>query len=122
VAGLTLFKNQTHQEVWVEMNCHRCFQPQEAQRRIQGKDTICPILNRALTSGRKPREWDRTRSDEMAKSIRCNAFQARPPRVKFYGNTYEQDSIFDVDDLHHHGFVPVDGWPDRPGPNEVDHQ
>lgn len=122
---MALFRNDTHQDVWIENWCHRCFQPDEAMRRIQGKDTICPILASALNTGRKPKQWDRMpRNDEMAKSIRCNAFQPRPAltKMKMAPNPiFEDEPMFDIEP-HNAAYIPVDGWPDKPEPNEVEHQ
>lgn len=122
---MTLFRSATHQELWIEFNCHRCFQPEEAARRLHGKETCCPILARALSSGRKPPEWDRMpRADEMTRTIKCNAYQARPPRnVRVFNKDYEEITMFDVDDMPQDiSFVQVDGWPERPTSGGVDHQ
>jgi hypothetical protein len=121
---MALFKNPTHRSIWLENWCHRCFQPDEAMRRIQGKDTQCPILAGALGTGRKPKEWDRMpRADTMAKSIRCNAFSPRPEltKTKTVPNPLLEPPMFDVEP-HEISYVPVDGWPDRPSDQGVDHQ
>lgn len=119
---MTLFRNQVHQEIWVENWCHRCYEPHEAARRIQGKDTMCPIIKRALANGRKPHQWDRTRATDMAKSIRCNEFQPSPPTTIRPKAEAEDVPMFDVNDQTLQ-YVPVEGWPDRPRTkgNEVDH-
>lgn len=124
-----LFKNNTHQEVWRQRWCETCFQPDEATRRIQGKDTQCPIWAAAMRSGRKPVAWERMpRADEMERSIRCNAYEAKPALTKI--NTPSNpllrnvEPLFAVDDLHHHGntFVPIEGWPNRSADSDgVDH-
>jgi hypothetical protein len=125
---MTLFKNSTHQEIWRQRWCETCFQPQEAQRRIQGKDTVCPFWAQALRTGRTPVVWDRMpRADEMERSIRCNEYAPKPPRIvgsSSFGVVMDAEPLFAVDDLHHHGdahFIPVEGWPDRRTSGEVDH-
>lgn len=118
---MTLFHNNTHKELWRQRWCDTCFQKDEAKRRIQGKETACPIWAKAMKSDRKPPEWDRTRSDEMEKSIKCNAYEPRPAAVK-RGNKFEDVPMFDVEPHEAH-LVPVDGWPERPCKDkEVDHQ
>lgn len=119
---MTLFKNGTHQDIWIEHNCHRCFQPDEAARRTQGKDTMCPIIKRAINSGRKPKEWDRMpREKLMSKSIKCNAFQATPASTARAKAPEQDTSLFDTEEQPYI-LVPVDGWPDRPrAGKEVDH-
>ena len=115
---MTLFKSQTAQKVWIEENCETCFQPEEVARRLHGKDTCCPIQERALTPGRKtlPKEWQATRSDEMAKSIKCNAYQAKPAVLRRPASTESPDSMFGDDTPYRVDvdFVPVEGWPSRP--------
>jgi hypothetical protein len=120
---MALFKNPTHQDIWLENWCYRCFQPDEVMWRIQGKGRMCPILTGALSTGRKPKEWDRMpRADTMAKSIRCNAFLSRPELTKKQTiPDPQQQAMFDVEP-HEISYVPVEGWPDKPSPKEVDHQ
>lgn len=96
-----LFRNDIHRDVWVEHNCGNCFQPNEVERRLQGKNTMCPILKRALDSGRKPVEWKRTRSDLMAKSIKCTEFSATATSYrtrKTNGVDPDQHSLFDIEE------------------------
>jgi hypothetical protein len=123
---MTIFRNNTHRDLWIDRHCHTCYQPEEAARRIQGRDTQCPILKRALTPGRKtlPKEWEATRSDEMERSIKCNEYTPRPPRnIRVFSKDYEEIAMFDVDEIPSDiKFVPVDGWPDRPKKDEVEHQ
>jgi hypothetical protein len=85
-----------------------------------------------MRNGRKPVAWERNpRADEMEKTIRCNAYAAKPPRT--FGNPFrklgempaaDDELLFTVDDLHHHGntFVPIEGWPNRSADADgVDH-
>lgn len=125
---MTLFRSKTHQEVWIDRWCHRCFQPNEAARRIQGAQTMCPILGKALASGRKPPQWDRMpRADEMERSIRCNSFQDKPADVRRTPHQRQRDTtddepLFDVTPYATNiGLVPVEGWPDKPQKDGVDH-
>lgn len=113
-----LFRNSTHKELWRQSWCETCFQPDEAARRIQGKDTQCPIWAKA-EFGRKPPQWDRTRSDEMEKSIKCNTYEERPAATK-RGKKFEDVPMLDVEP-HEAPLVPVEGWPDRPTKDGVDH-
>jgi len=121
---MTLFRNSTHQEMWRQHWCETCFQPDEAARRIQGKATQCPIWEKAMRTGRKPPEWDRMpRADEMVKTIRCNEHTPRPPINKRAPSNEITEPLFDVTPYKIDvGYVPVDGWPQRPGPDEVAHQ
>jgi hypothetical protein len=95
---MTLFKTQTHLEVWQMRWCHTCFQPDEAQRRLQGKDTVCPIWEKAIRTGRKPVQWDRVKTDLMEHTIRCNAYEQRPALTRQTGkNTAAENlAMFDV--------------------------
>lgn len=108
-----LFRNDTHRDVWLDHHCHRCFQPDEAARRLHGKDTQCPIQERALRTDRKPVEWDRNpRTTTMADSIRCNEFAARPPTSKA-DKSFEDVPMFDIEPAEI-DYVPVEGWPEAP--------
>lgn len=72
---MTLFKSQTHQDIWIDHHCKCCYFGQG--------DTMCPILHRALKSGRKPVQWDRSirKNATMADSIKCNSETRQPPLV-----------------------------------------
>lgn len=116
---MTLFRSDTHRTAWISRWCDSCFQPDQAQLRIQGTGNGCPILARALKSGRKPPQWDRTRSTDMETSIKCNEYSAKPAVVR-RGTAFEDVPMFDVepqDTL----YVPVDGWPDPPRKKGLDH-
>lgn len=122
---MTLFANQIVQDVWIEHNCHRCWQPDEVARREHGKDAQCPIQERALRTGRKPPEWDRKpRAQTMAAAITCNAYQAKPPVSRRDSAAPYDVPLFDETPYKVDvGFVPVDGWPDKPSKKKgVDHQ
>lgn len=111
---MAVFNNQVHEEIWIENNCGTCFERHEAARRIQGKDTQCPILARYFRRKRKPSEWERTRKTLMAETIKCTEYKARPDSVKTKGDTdFEDVPLFDIEP-HETYLVPVEGWPDKP--------
>ncbi len=127
---MTLFRSPTHRDVWQMRWCHTCFQPDEAARRLHGKDTQCPIWAKAMRTDRKPVEWQRNpRATDMEKTIKCDQYTSRPPivtrrpvvtkRAKML--EAEEIPMFDVEP-HDENFVPVDGWPDKPRKKgDVDH-
>lgn len=118
---MTLFRSSSQQEMWRERWCQSCFQPQEAARRIQGTDTQCPIWERAMRTDRKPVEWDRnTRTDEIWRSIKCNAYTSKPPVNRRQPKQFEDVPLFDIEPHEVH-LVPVEGWPDKPTKKGTDH-
>jgi hypothetical protein len=112
---MTLFKTPTAQDVWIEHHCLRCYRM--AGGFSPDDDIPCPILDKALTSGRKPPEWDRNqRAQLMQDAYRCNEFRTTPPRTK--PKQYEDVPMFDVGaPVDHIHYVPVEGWPDDPKSN-----
>jgi hypothetical protein len=111
---MTLFKSEVAQDIWLDHYCHRCY-----------RDNDCSIKAKALSSGRKPREWDRnSRSTLMQDAYKCNEFRRTPPRSK-QSKHFEDVPMFDVGDMGiEEGevkMVPVKGWPDRPRKGETDH-
>lgn len=58
-----IFKNQTHQDIWIEHHCERC-----------ARHPGCQIIVKAITSKRKPPQWDRNNRANalMQDSVRCN--------------------------------------------------
>lgn len=125
---MTLFRNATHADLWRSRWCETCFQPDEAARRIQHKDTECPIWAKAARTDRKPVEWDRMpRADEMVKTIRCNSYTDQPPVTRRGTSSQVTDvtePLFDVTPYaaQHPGYKPVPGWPEKPTKDEVEHQ
>lgn len=114
---MTLFTTKTHQDIWQQRWCHTCFQPDEAARRLHGKQSVCPIWERAIRTGRKPVEWDRMpRADQMERTIRCNSYLDAPPVNRRRATIDSEDvPLFDETPFKADvGFVPVDGWPERP--------
>lgn len=117
---MTLFRNDTHRDIWIEHHCRTCFQPDEANRRLHGADTQCPILQRALNTDRKPVEWERNpRPQLMQDTIICNSYQDKPRKAKA-DKQFEDVGMFDVEPQDKL-MIPVEGWPDRPPAKGVDH-
>lgn len=110
---MTLFKTPTAQDVWLQMNCDRCYRHRD-----------CTILERALNQDRKPKEWQRNTSRNvlMQNAYKCEEYRTsrpRPTRVKQFEDVsmFGDDTPYRVDV----GYVPVDGdWPEKPG-KETDH-
>lgn len=120
---MALFRSQVAQAIWTEKWCNTCFERHEAARRLQGADTQCPILKRALKPGRKtpPVEWDRNpRAKTMDSVFKCNEYKAKPDVVR-RDSVIEDVPMFDVAPIDEVLFVPVEGWPDRPTKKGTDH-
>lgn len=84
---MSLFKNKTHQDIWIESNCasgcHAYAHPDTVQHMRKPQ---CLILKRALRTDRKPPEWERNprKNVLMAETIKCKAKSRTPlpkPRV-----------------------------------------
>ena len=103
--------------------CHTCFQPDEAARRLHGKDSVCPIWAKAMKSDRKPVEWDRKpRATDMDRTITCNEYTSKPPIVRRATSVQDDVPLFDVTPYNTEvGLIPVEGWPDKPKKDGVDH-
>lgn len=104
MARLSLFKDDTAQDIWIEANCvvRKCY-----------RQPTCPILARALARDRKPREWDRnSRATTMASVYRCNAFGEKAPKP-VVRKDFEDVPMFEVD-VKQLAYVPVEDWPDKP--------
>lgn len=120
---MTLFRTETQRGVWIEQHCVRCWRGQGVGDPAKPQ---CPILAKAIARDRKPVEWDRNpRANTIAGQYKCNEFATEPPRIKRQDKQFEDVPLFDVTPYagEHPGFVPVDGWPDRPSTGKgVDHQ
>jgi len=46
---MTLFDNEIHKNVWQEVHCHSCFEPNEMARRLHGQNSVCPIWAKATS-------------------------------------------------------------------------
>jgi hypothetical protein len=108
---MTLFKSQVHQDIWIEHHCERC-----------ARNPDCPIVLRAITTGRKPVEWKRNprKNVLMQDTIKCEAECRTLPRQTKRVDMEQDCGLFDIEP-HKAGLVPVDGWPDRPTKDGVDH-
>ena len=87
---MSLFNNLTHQEIWIEHHCHQCW-----------RNPGCPILGRALRTGRKPVEWKRNvrKNALMQDSMKCNEETQQPPSVK-RTKAFDDVPMFDVEAVH----------------------
>lgn len=111
---MTVFRNDTHEGVWIERWCDTCFEPHRAAQRIQGRDTECPILARYLKRKRKPMEWERQpRQKDMDKTVKCTEYQSKPAATTRAKAQCEDVPMFDIEPHEAH-LVPVEGWPERP--------
>lgn len=91
-----LWRTDTHQSIWMERWCDRCAQPEAALGR-HDLGSGCPILNQALKSGRKPREWDRMpNAQTMDSTIKCNEFITEPASIRRPAVEDETLAMFDV--------------------------
>lgn len=118
----TVFPDQYTERLWRASWCDTCFQPAEAERRLQGKGSGCPILAEAL-SGNLPAQWDgnlrrrglmRLAEALPAKLYTCSSYLKRPPvyrrpRAKAEGT---QQELFPEPEHQDKHLVEVDGWRD----------
>lgn len=76
-----------------------------------------------MRTDRKPPSWDRKpRATDMDRTITCNEHMSKPPIIKRAKAVVEDVPMFDETPYKVDvGFVPVDGWPDRPKKDGVDH-
>lgn len=121
---MTLFPNQTARDVWRGHWCERCFQPDEAAKRLHDRGPGCPIIAKALERDRKPVEWVRNaRAATMSVAYGCNAFMKRPAVNRRATTECVTESLFDDEPIHvTRNLVPVEGWPDyRAKGNGTDH-
>ena len=86
---MALFKNPTHQAIWLEHHCHRCW---------HHRGSGCPIVQKALRTDRKPVEWQRNprKNVLMQDSIKCNEETKLPPPATRPRVVDETGSLFDV--------------------------
>lgn len=118
-----VWANPIEEAAWIETNCARCFQPDEATKRITGTGPGCPHLARAA-QGRLPAAWTRRRNAVMGDTYRCADQLKKPPVNRRSTGPADTPPMLDVTPTDRN-LIPVDGWPDwkaerRKG--EVDHQ
>lgn len=109
---MTVFANPHEERAWRETWCARCYQPDEARRRLIKSGPGCPLLQIA-DGGVVPEQWIRRRKAEMGNTYRCADFRKRPPVVR-KGAIEElpQEELFAAPEAESKLLVPVDGWPD----------
>lgn len=95
---------------WQEKHCARCFQPDEARKRMTGKGDGCPLWLRAL-AGKLPTQWTRRRNAVMGDTYRCSSYLKQPPVSRRASTPAETEPLLEVETSDRH-LVPVDGWPD----------
>lgn len=109
---MSVFASTHEERAWRDTWCHRCFQPDEALKRVVGDGPGCPLLKIA-EGGTVPEQWTLRRRAEMGNRYRCADFIKRPP-VARKGRVEElpQEELFDMPEQTEKLLVPVDGWPD----------
>ena len=93
---MSLFKSQTHQDIWIEHNCERC-----------AHHPGCPIIAKAIRTKRKPPQWDRNprKNALMHETIRCKD-KVRVLPIPKVPKMFDDVPMFDV-------AAPVDMDPDH---------
>lgn len=82
-----LFRNKTHQDIWIEHHCERC-----------ARQSGCTIILKAVRTQRKPPEWDRSNRANalMQDSIRCNE-EVRVLPIPKLPKMFDDVPMFDVE-------------------------
>lgn len=110
--------------LYVETTCSRCFQPDEARKRVLGQGDGCPILKRARR-GQMSAAWKRRRRGALGETFECSLFTPTPPSTGRRTAPVETESMFDVPESERL-LVPVEGWEDyrarERGQSEGEHQ
>lgn len=104
-----VWHNDIERDAFIETQCRRCFQPDEARKRVMETGPGCPHLVRA-NDNKMPRVWTKRRNAAMGETYKCDDRIDKPP-VNRRGNApADTPEMFDVEprDVD---FVPVDGWP-----------
>lgn len=98
--------------LYIENTCSRCYQPDEASKRVLGVGEGCPILKRARR-GQMSAAWKRRRGHHgaLGNTFDCAMFTPTPPTTRRKTATCETESMFDPDPGEKL-LVPVQGWPD----------
>jgi hypothetical protein len=109
----SVFPDQFVEQRWRSHWCDRCYQPDEAERRVLGKGDGCPIFARA-SLGEVPAEWKQGSASSAVMLYSCIEHLDRPPvhrrpRAKATGVQLE---MFSEPDREERFLVPVDSWPD----------
>jgi hypothetical protein len=72
-----VFSTQVDEDIWRECWCRRCFQPNEALRRLFNHGSGCPIFAQAQQDVAPP-QWDRGRGAIAAELYHCAEFLKEP--------------------------------------------
>lgn len=101
--------NEIERNAFVETQCRRCFQSDEAAKRVTGRGPGCPHLARA-DDNKMPRVWTRRRNAVMGETYKCADRLDKPPVNRRGVAPADTPAMFDggPDEI---GFVPIEGWP-----------
>jgi hypothetical protein len=93
---MALFTSETHQGVWIESHCGRCYYGRGIGDPTQEQ---CPILTWALAHDRKPKVWERNpRKGLLMADTKCHKETRRPPIADPRGVVADETlSMFDVE-------------------------
>lgn len=111
-------------ELFAEHTCSRCFQPDEAQARINDVAHGCPHLHKAFVRDQLPGAWTRRRNGPLGETFKCDDFTSKPPSNcprRGFGMTAGDDALFDAEPIDKF-LVPVEGWPDYRGRDRKDRE
>lgn len=80
-----IFKNLTHQDIWIMHHCERCYFGSRG----------CSIIDKVVQSSdpRKPVEWERNprKNVLMQDTIKCHMETRTPPKVGYTGPVVNDD-------------------------------
>jgi hypothetical protein len=105
-----IWLNEIEKNAFIESNCLRCFQPDEALKRITDAGPGCPHLARA-ENNKMPNAWTRRRNAVMGETYRCSDFQKQPAVNRRGKADVDIEPMLDIAPAERH-LVPVEGWPD----------
>jgi len=118
-----VWANSVERNAWVEKHCARCFQTDEAAKRVLGSGDGCPHLRRG-DANRLPRVWKKRRNTTMGDTYTCSEFRKEPPVNRRATVPDQTPPLFDLPEAPYL-LIPVEGWPDYRGRDrkgDVDHQ
>lgn len=104
-----VWKNPIERAAWVEKNCDRCFEPNEARARLTDQHG-CPHLMRSLAN-KLPTPWTRRRNAPMGETYRCDAFIDKPATIRRKTTPADTLPLIDVTP-EDRNLIPVESWPD----------
>lgn len=105
-----VWANAIEEAAFRESRCARCFQPDEARKRITEQGDGCPHLARAAT-GRMPKVWTRRRNAVMGDTYRCDDYTDKPATNR--RGTAPADTVPMLEpEPDDYRLIPVEGWPD----------